>query len=270
MAFTRIVPALGLVLIALIAGVPKQARAWSTPGHRMVCEFAWNELRPEAERRVRSLLGIQSQAEFAGLCIHDEVVGADLMSLPPAARELNLSRDCPLPDSCPVREIERAMSDLTRGQGDAGAVLRLARFTGEVHQPLSVGYATDRNGIDISATFMTRKTNMHAIWNEELVAAPAPPRRAETSFDLRVITNYLDRSTWTLSPPLAWAMESYWIMRTPATGYLGNPGDLVFDEVFVAQNKLTALDQLEKAGIRLGHLLNAALGGQSAGSRPPN
>lgn len=144
----------------------------------------------------------------------------------------------------------------------ADAVMRLVRFTGEVHQPLSVGYAADRNGLDIPATFLGRQTSMHAIWNDELVVVPRPLRAADTAFDLRVITNYLDRPRWTLTPPLAWATESYWIMRTPATGYVGNPGNLAFDDVFVTQNKLTAMDQIEKAGIRLAHLLNEVFGDQ--------
>ncbi len=62
----------------------------------------------------------------------------------------------------------------------------------------------------------------------------------------------------------AWAIESYWIMRTPATGYLGNPGNLTFGEVYVAQNKLTAMEQIEKAGLRLSHLLNRAFGDPGA------
>ena len=170
-------------------------------------------------------------------------------------------------------EIERAIADVTdRSAPLEAAILRLAHFVGEVHQPLSVGYAADRNGLDIPATFLGRPTSMHAIWNDELVTVSAPPRAADTAFDLRVITTFLDRSRWTLSPPRAWAVESYWIMRTPATGYLGNPGGLAFDEVFVAQNKLTAMDQIEKAGIRLAHTLNRAFGDPGAnlpGVLPP-
>lgn len=269
MTRARRVSALGLVIVALILG-PSHAWAWSTLGHRMVCELAWDELGPEAVRAVRTVLVIGSKAEFVDSCKHDNVVDADLMSLPADARNPDVERDCPPSDGCPLREIERAIADLNGGRGDAGAIMRLAHFTGEIHQPLSVGYAADRNGLAIPAVFLGRKTNMHAIWNEELVTAPRPPRAADTGFDLRVITNYLERTRWTSSPPSAWAVESYWIMRTPATGYVGNPGNLAFDEVFVAQNKLTALDQLEKAGIRLAHLLNEALGGKSTGLPLPN
>ncbi len=45
-------------------------------------------------------------------------------------------------------------------------------------------------------------------------------------------------------------------MRTPATGYLGNPGDLELDGVYVMQNYPVAQEQVEKAGVRLGALLN--------------
>lgn len=248
------------LLVSAITLMPQRASAWGTTGHRLICEQAWDELTPGTEARLGKILDVTSRAAFAGRCRHTDIGPADLMSLPEQARDLKLDRDCPAGDGCPVGEIERALADLAGGRGDiADAILRLARFTGEVHQPLSVGYGADRNGLDIPAVFLGRQTNMHAIWNEELVIVPRPLRAADTAFDLRVITNYLDRPRWTLTPPLAWATESYWIMRTPATGYVGNPGNLAFDEVFVAQNKATAMDQIEKAGIRLAHLLNQVL-----------
>jgi hypothetical protein len=265
MATRRFFPILATVLVSVILLGPQRASAWGTEGHRLVCEQAWEILKPDVEARLGKILGVTSRAAFADRCRHESIGPLDLMSLPAEARELDLTRDCPARDGCPVGEIERALGDLKGGRGDvADAVLRLARFTGEVHQPLSVGYARDRNGLDIPATFLGRQTTMHAIWNVDLVTVPKPERAADTAFDLRVITNYLDRDRWTLTPPLAWATESYWIMRTPATGYLGNPGNLAFDEVFVAQNKLTAMDQIEKAGIRLAHLLNQTLGDQDA------
>lgn len=266
-------PTFGLLLVLATLFVPQRASAWGTEGHRRICELAWDELQPAAERGVRRALGVETREAFAARCTHPEILPHDLMGLPANAREIDFARDCPAGRTCPVLEIERASADLTAQSAPPDeAILRLAHFIGEVHQPLSVGYTADRNGLDIPATFLGRPTTMHAIWNDELVTVPAPPRAADTAFDLRVITTFLDRSRWTLSPPRAWAVESYWIMRTPATGYLGNPGGLAFDEVFVAQNKLTAMDQIEKAGIRLAHTLNRAFGDPGAnlpGASPP-
>jgi len=252
----------GVSALLLLLATAAPAGAWSTEGHRQICTLAWGELRPRAAAWVTELLKVESAADFAALCKHPETAPADLMSLPAEATDLILDRDCAPPRSCPVREIHRALATLDGRATEAekgDAILRLAHFTGEVHQPLSVGYALDRNGLDIGATFLGQATNMHAIWAEGLVAAPPPPRTQDTGFDLREITNFLERPRWVLSAPLAWARESYWIMRTPATGYVGNPGGLAFDEVYVAQNKLTASEQLEKAGVRLGYLLNQHL-----------
>ncbi len=244
---------------------PQLAGAWDSAGHRLICEQAWDELQTAAARGVRAALSVNSKDEFAARCRHAEIKPNDLMSLPAGARDVSYERDCPEQRSCPAREIERAFADIGALRGDVGeAILRLAHFTGEIHQPLSVGYAADRNGLEIPATFLGKPSNMHAIWHEGLVSAPRAPQAADTGFDLRVITNYLERPQWTQSTPPAWAKESYWIMRTPATGYLGNPGNLTFDEVYVAQNKPTAMAQIEKAGIRLSHLLNRAFGDPGA------
>ena len=252
----------GCSVLLLLLGMAAPAGAWSTEGHRQICTLAWGELRPRAAGWMTELLKVESAADFAALCKHPDTAPGDLMSLPVEAHDLNLDRDCAAPGSCPVREIDRALATLDGRATEAekaDALLRLAHFTGEVHQPLSVGYALDRNGLNIEATFLGRATNMYAIWAAELLAAPPPPRKQDTGFDLREITNFLERPRWVTSPPLAWARESYWIMRTPATGYVGNPGGLAFDEVYVAQNKLTASEQLEKAGVRLGYLLNLHL-----------
>ena len=265
-AVWRAAPFVCAFAAALLA--PLEAMAWSSEGHRLICAQAWDELQPAAERGVREALGVDTREAFAALCRHERVEQSDLLSLPAGARAVDYERACPETLSCPVREIERAFTDIDTLHGDPGAaILRLARFTGEVHQPLSVGYAADRNGLDLPANFLGRPSNMHAIWNDELVAAPSPNKAADTGFDLRTITNYLERPRWTESTPLAWATESYWIMRTPSTGYLGNPGNLAFDEVFIAQNKVTVMEQIEKAGIRLSHLLNRAFRDPGA-SRP--
>ncbi|MGE4064446.1 MAG: S1/P1 nuclease [Rhodospirillaceae bacterium] len=258
---TQRFPAFLLFIVAMLVVSPS-TRAWDTAGHRAICEIAWDALQPAAERGVREALRLGSKEAFAALCVHAEITEKDLMILPAGARGIEYERDCPEQRSCPVREIERAVADLNSGRGDRGeAILRLAHFTGEVHQPLSVGYAADRNGLDIEATYLGRPTTMHRLWHSELLAAPRPPRPdLDTGFELRLITNFLERPRWAQSSPIAWATESYWIMRTPATGYVGNPGGLAFDEVYVTQNKVTVLDQIEKAGVRLGHLLNRTFG----------
>lgn len=244
---------------------PGPALSWGAAGHRLVCELAWDELKPAAEQHVARLLGV-GRARFAALCAAPLDKSLYVVDVPPDARTVDPARDCPPPGRCAVREIERLTAVLESDALDdakARALRLLSVAVAELHQPLSVGFAADRHGADVSAVFMGRESDMSRIWEVDLVEEPMPPRARDTAFDLRVITNYLERSRWVRATPLDWANESLWIVRTPATGYMGNPGGLAFDEVYVSQNKPVAMDQIEKAGIRLAHLINRAFAGIS-------
>lgn len=135
----------------------------------------------------------------------------------------------------------------------AEALKFLAHFVGDIHQPLHVGFAEDRGGREIELTFLGKKTNMRALWDWGLLDAPAP---VDLTPSLTRAMRRLNRSRWIEKTTLQWAEESMWIMRTPATGYVGNPGGQRFDATYVKQNYPVAREQIERAGVRLGHMLN--------------
>jgi hypothetical protein len=251
-----------LVAAALVVGAPLPAWSWGPTAHRLICELAWDEFKPATEVRVSALLGVMSRAQFAAGCAKPVDTSRYVVNVTEDTRAIDLERHCPT--TCAIREIENLEAVL---KGDASeprkaeALRHLTVAVAELHQPLTVGFAKDRHGADISAVFLGRESDMAQIWDTELVDEPMPPRARDTAFDLRAITNFLDRSRWVQSGPLEWANESLWIVRTPATGYLGNPGGLAFDEVYVSQNKPVAMDQIEKAGVRLGHRLNRIFAG---------
>lgn len=56
--------------------------------------------------------------------------------------------------------------------------------------------------------------------------------------------------------PLAWANETLWVTVSPPTGYLGNAGGDFFGDRYIWQNRPVALEQIDKAGVRLADVLN--------------
>jgi hypothetical protein len=136
----------------------------------------------------------------------------------------------------------------------AESIKFLAHFVGDVHQPLHVAIIGDQGGNKTSVVFLGTKTNLHAVWDFKLLEVPAPP--PDLSYpNLRAALHNLKRKRWKSGTPLEWAQESFWIMQTPSTGYVGNPGGLEFGDIYVKQNYPVAAEQLEKAGVRLGALL---------------
>ena len=254
----------------VLALSPRPGVAWGDAGHRLVCKVAWDELMENPLAQVKELLRISTEDEFAEACTwadrhaeeHPETAGWHHVWIPKTAREIDVARDCPEGRSCLLREIERNVEILKSGapQDERATALKfLAHFVGEIHQPLRIGFAEDQGGSTITATFLGRETTMRAMWDTDIIATD--PEKLEALANTYHAYTPLDRLfvDWIAALPAEWATESLWIMRTPATGYVGNPGGLVFDDVYVSQNLSVAHDRIAKAGMRLGHLLNEVL-----------
>lgn len=255
-----------IVPLAAIAAIlaPRTAGAWSADGHRFVCAVASYEMNETARGRAKALLAVATREAFAESCA---APGADeddegTLHVPREARAVDMARDCAR--GCVLADIARHLGTL-RGAGpragQADALRRLMRAVADVHHPLNLGFAADRGGRDIAATFNGAPTTLRAIWDEGLLRAhPDPWRTLADGYAARF--SYVERRTWPGADllgagPLAWANESLYLMRTPATGYLGNPGGLDFGGLYVRQNQLVVLRRLSQAGVRLGRMLNA-------------
>ncbi len=259
----------GLGLCAALLCAPMEAGAWSDAGHRAVCTTAWGELSDKARKNVHALLSVETAAQFADTCLWADDIRAErpeteawhVVGIPPDAREIDLARDCPHPRSCAIEQITW-QAEILRSHAPpeqrADALKFLAHLVGDLHQPLNIGFSEDGHGEKISVVFRGRTTTMKALWDHELLASKAPP--ANETPQLQEALRELSRARWASGLVNEWAQETLWIMRSPPTGYVGNPGGLEFGDLYIKQNHAAAADQVEKAGIRLGKLLNDILG----------
>jgi len=261
--------AVPVCILALCAAAPSPVFAWGDLGHRMVCNKAWDDLTEEARAKVLDILDAKTQGEFADSCNwadayregHRETGPWHYISVPKGATEVIMERDCPVETSCAVREIERQFAILKSPVPKverAQALMFLAHFVGDLHQPLHTGFAEDRRGTMLKATFFGEDWTMHGIWDYALVEYEYKgDEKAPVRF--RPVMSSPHTFEWVDAPPLTWANESLAILRSPATGYVGNPGGLEFGEIYVNQNRPIVLDQIAKAGVRLARLLEQAM-----------
>lgn len=219
-----------------------------------------------ARAAVRYILNAATAEDFARTCgwadeilpQRPETVAWHMMVIPKSARAIELPRDCPQPTSCLVDQIERQSEIVasTRTKAERAEALKfLSHLMADLHQPLHISFAEDHGGADIPITFLGQPTNLHVLWDSLLLKTPDPPNRGYTPF-LKELTDRHNRERWSVGTPAAWAQETLWVMRAPPTGYIGNPGGLEFDALYVQQNYLVATEQLERAGVRLAVVLN--------------
>ncbi|MGE4064671.1 MAG: S1/P1 nuclease [Rhodospirillaceae bacterium] len=258
------------LLASLVLAAPAPAFAWSADGHRAVCLIAYEQLTDAAKTGVGALLDIAGDTAFAETCTWaDEVLksrpdtaGWHGITLPKDAREFDLARDCGTPASCVIAQVERHASIVKSAAPKperAEALKFLAHLIGDLHQPLNVSFTDHRSGRQISGMFHGLPSNLHDVWERGLLSTlvPAGKPAAPIIFDAAAWSGRLtgaDRKT-----PLAWANETLWVTVAPPTGYLGNQGGDFFGERYIRQNRPVALEQIDRAGVRLADLLNDAL-----------
>jgi hypothetical protein len=254
------------LILCLSLAVFSPVSAWDGPAHETACVRAWNEMGAPARAAVGELLDVATAESFARTCTwaddilpqRPETAAWHRMVIPKNTRAIDLARDCPQPASCLVDQVERQreiVASARRKTERAEALKFLSHLMADLHQPLHIAFAEDRGGADISITFLGQATNLHALWDGLLLKAPDPPSHGYTPF-LKELTDRYNRERWSAGTPADWAQETLWVMRAPPTGYVGNPGGLVFDELYVRQNYLVATEQLERAGVRLALVLN--------------
>lgn len=258
------------LLVAALCVTSQDGFAWGRDGHRAICLIAWEQLNPTTKTQVLDLLDITTDDQFADACTwadaivkeRPETASWHTASLPSAAREFDMARDCKAPASCVIEQVGRHAAVL---RSDAPKMVKaealkfLAHLIGDLHQPLNIGFTDHLPARQISGQFMGLSTNLHAVWDAGLLRTRVPPGEDGG----RIIFN---DAAWAgrmygahKKTPLEWANETLWITVSPPTGFLGNKGGDVFNDNYIRQNRPVALEQIDKAGVRLADVLNGAL-----------
>ncbi len=260
----RAFSALVLVLAALV--LPSQARAWGPDGHRIVCVIAWDELTQRAKDSVKATIDVDGRDQFADACAwgdeyklgHPETAGWHMMAVPDEATAVDLARDCPN-RNCVLAQVIAQNDALDHGGPGADVALKLlAHLVGDLHQPLNVARASDRNGRDIRGHFYGREMTLHAVWESGLIARDGRPWRTIVT-DLEDDIEAADRAAWTATGPQEWANESLTAALSPISYYGMQFAPFTYGPNYLHVEQPVVMARLSRAGIRLGAMLNKAL-----------
>ena len=255
--------AVGLAIIY----APMQSMAWGTNGHRISGQIAENHLTPKALAAVRAILGHESIAMASNW--------ADFIKSDPAYNYLynwhfvDFERPMSYPemteylnhDTNPnaYNKLEFLVSELkkkTTTKENKLLYLRLLiHITEDIHQPMHTAHFGDKGGNDFKVNWFTKPTNLHSIWDTELI-----------NFQDLSYTEYvkaIDYPTaaqikdWQAAPISKWVYES------------SNLAEQFYKEITPGETlnykyNFTHIDilnqQLLKGGIRLAGLLNRIFG----------
>jgi hypothetical protein len=148
-----------------------------------------------------------------------------------------------------------------------GSLKFLGHWVGDIYQPLHVSFEDDRGGNSVLVTGLC-DANLHSAWDTCLVLKAVGEDVGEAATELLKTITPARIEGWTHSAPMDWTNESFAIAEQARTEYCirqgascDHPsGNVKIDAAYVSVNTPIIREQLQKAGVRLAHLLDSALG----------
>lgn len=165
-----------VVCTALLTSTPP-ATAWGPKGHRVIGELAWSLLGEDARKAVSAVLEGETLADVSNWAdqVRDqrpETKGWHFVNIAPGATGYDKARDCP-PESCIVEklgEFAKQWKDESLPLAQRREALKwVVHLAGDLHQPLHCALAADRGGNEIKVKFFGQETNLHKVWDSEVI-----------------------------------------------------------------------------------------------------
>ena len=131
----------------------------------------------------------------------------------------------------------------------------LIHIVGDLHQPLHVGKPGDRGGNDVKVTFFRKQTNIHAVWDSDLIEGKKMSY-TEITRELQKRLTSEKISDYQASTVDDWLMEAAalrpYIYDIPEDGKIGY--EYIYKYYYLVEERLTA------AGVRLAMVLEEIYG----------
>jgi hypothetical protein len=246
------------ILSLLLLTLASPALAWGPNGHRIVGRIAANHLTDEAARAVESLIGPEGLEQAATWA--DEIRSDPAWKKADPWHYINIDDGETLETTArepagdvleAMQRFEAVLRDPQASRQEKQEALKfLVHFVGDVHQPLHVGRRADRGGNSIEVTWFGEETNLHAVWDTQLV------ENEQLSFS--ELAAFIDHPT--LAEIQTWQGSAFadWVKESQAERervYGIGDGKLGFAYAF--ENMPLVKRRLLQAGVRLAGRLNS-------------
>ncbi|AWF81490.1 hypothetical protein BTJ40_12025 [Microbulbifer sp. A4B17] len=265
MSIRIIVTSIFVALFGLTAMT--QAHAWGDDGHRVVGEIAWHYLDPEVADEIELLLEEAGEPHLAESTTWADRIRADeSYNWAAPLHYINLSRnwntyvearDCP-PAGCILQAIQNyqeVLADRSRTKIErAEALMFIAHFVGDLHQPLHTGLFSDKGGNDVQVQFYGVETNLHALWDIHLVSRLVSDWQDYAQEQTEKISG-AERQLWQSTSVAVWAQESHKLAHS-----LAYTTETQLGEKYFLRCQESVEIRLQQGGVRLAAVLNTALG----------
>jgi hypothetical protein len=256
-----------LLVIALTLYFPAHAMAWGTEGHRVCGQIASFYLNAKVKKAIDEILDgesiamasnwadfIKSDPKYAYLSPWHYIDFDKPYTYP--EMQAYLAKDTVADAYTKINFLVGELKKKDLGHEKQQFYLKmLIHIVEDIHQPMHTAHAEDKGGNDIKVNWFSTPTNLHAVWDSQLI-----------DFQQLSYTEYAeaikrcsaeDRSKWQAAPLSEWIFESSQLANQIYANV--KPGDTLnykynFNYIAIVNQ------QLLKGGVRLAGLLNQLFG----------
>lgn len=237
------------------------AFSWGKAGHRIVGEIAQQHLSPKTLGSIKELLGDDDLSRVSTW--PDEIRSDPKMayttpwhytSIPTGKTYFDQKRSKEGDVIESLFRFEDTLRDPKETKENKIAALKfLTHMTGDLHQPLHIGLAEDRGGNMIRVKWFRTETNLHTLWDEELIDFE---KLSFTEYS-KYLNHYSkeEQSSWTKGNFMDWAKESQ-ELRSKVYDLNGAEVPNLSYEYSYKVKPVVEM-RLKQAGLRLAHVLNS-------------
>ncbi len=246
--------------LMLVFSYSPSAFSWGKAGHRIVGEIAQHHLSAKALKEIKELAGDDDLSRLSTW--PDEIRSDPKMAYTTPWHYSSIPTGKTYFDQKRAKEgdvieglfrFEDTLRDPKETKENKLAALKfLVHMAGDLHQPLHVGLAEDRGGNMIRVKWFKTETNLHTLWDEELI-----------DFEKLSFTEYAkyldhyskdEKAAWEKGNFMDWAKESQDLRPKVYDLNGADVPNLSYEYSYKVKPIIEM--RLKQAGLRLAYVLN--------------
>ena len=248
-----------IVVIVALFFIPVKTFAWGEKGHGLVAEVAFKKLDKKTRKLVLSYLDGMT-IEQAATWMDDVRKDHAYDKLKPL-HYVNFDKGAIVKDTCCdniIHALTTTIQDLKHYKDFSKEEVKtklcyLFHLIGDLHQPLHIGYGSDKGGNTVQVNFNDKGTNLHGLYDYGIIEYKGLTLKECWKEKKYSSKEFIELNKGTV---VDWATESRSFLDT----VYNTPKKV--DEAYVDANYPIIKSQIHKAGLRLAGILQEAFGGK--------
>lgn len=249
-----------LLTTLLVLFVTTECMAWGQKGHDTTCAIAEKHLTKKAKRHISKLLDGKSIVYWANWL--DNASNTPEYAYSKTWHYKNVDANQSYDEVPPfaqgdiitalTEQIAKLKSGSLTKDEEVLALKMVIHLVGDLHQPMHLGHKTDLGGNRVQVTFFKQPTNLHTVWDTNLVESAHKWSTTEW-------VNQIDRTSKKERKAIGQGTLDDWAKETLALAtqvYNDTPAGSTLSYNYVAKATPIIEQQLLKGGIRLAKILN--------------